>query len=804
MKLKTNQMSGLRLVDEMIMHLVRGGPEQQCTMRAKKGSAAYQLFDKYAPLLGLVRTGSEFSIPSESGYSALYLARASLECLYDYDSKLMNFPIESQLSFFNIAKTWSKEVFVSYAKYITCWPMARFISETRGKTMDEVKRNRNEDLPVTPSGFVWNPLLYSNPIKKYLKARVVSKSYKNFCLWVGIIQGVKRGAAPLGSSAIRSAMVKHWKSLTKESVLSWADENEIGPYIERFFSSFRPRVPKLSEASVSASYERTRSEGGGRDYIRSIMKDFYLDDELLSMHLVNNKVEEIRGLPMVPLPDILKTLDIKELSQWTSGFQKVMVSAILEPLKCRLITKGSAVNQWISRSMQKDLWGYLQKFPQFSLTGKPLVIGDLEDLRKRSNLLDLPFNKWVSGDYSAATDNLVSQVTKDIFEEALSKLEGNNLVKDIMRHVLYEQEIHYPKKYVDLKETVTLEPVVQKTGQLMGSVLSFPILCAANLIAYWMSLETYTGRKFLIEDLPVLVNGDDIIFRANDDFYEIWKRNVAIMGFELSLGKNYISERFLTINSQFYMDTDDSLRKAKFLNTGLLTGQSKITGRMKARMAPLWDYYNEVIPSSIDPLRSHRRFIHYNKERISKLTDGQFNLFASFQKGGLGFKIPQGLDPKFTNFQRRVGTWMKEKHQEMIAVGNPKISKICLVQEREAKVGIVKESHSEVMLVPRLTPYVGKPFEKELIEPPPLSQAYELIEPDLKVVSPSGLFRGFHQAFNGKGTTINRMGDSELMEEDKIVISLGGYGSMVKKESSCECCEGHPIGAFSLSDYITN
>jgi hypothetical protein len=50
---------------------------------------------------------------------------------------------------------------------------------------------------------------------------------------------------------------------------------------------------------------------------------------------------------------------------------------VLEPLKVRLITKGSAYPQWISRFFQKGLWDYLQKYPQFALTGRPMDASDL-------------------------------------------------------------------------------------------------------------------------------------------------------------------------------------------------------------------------------------------------------------------------------------------------------------------------------------------------------------------------------------------------------------------------------------------
>jgi len=61
-----------------------------------------------------------------------------------------------------------------------------------------------------------------------------------------------------------------------------------------------------------------------------------------------------------------------------------------------------------------------------------------------------------------------------------------------------------------------LENAWQTNGQLMGSVLSFPYLCAANLICFMRAVTRVCGLRNLpvpsVKDLPVLINGDDILF----------------------------------------------------------------------------------------------------------------------------------------------------------------------------------------------------------------------------------------------------------------------------------------------------
>jgi hypothetical protein len=118
------------------------------------------------------------------------------------------------------------------------------------------------------------------------------------------------------------------------------------------------------------------------------------------------------------------------------------------------------------------------------------------------------------------------------------------------------------------------------------------------------------------------VNGDDILFRCDDQLYRIWLRKVSEVGFELSLGKNYVHEDYLTVNSQLYFHDKkrDMFIQQGVLNAGLLTGQSKLTGRAGVRVAPLWDYFNEVVRGAVDPVRAKRRFLYYYREGIESLT----------------------------------------------------------------------------------------------------------------------------------------------------------------------------------------
>jgi len=69
-------------------------------------------------------------------------------------------------------------------------------------------------------------------------------------------------------------------------------------------------------------------------------------------------------------------------------------------------------------------------------------------------------------------------------------------------------------------------PFEQVGGQLMGSLLSFPLLCLQNYIAF---------RWVFPASVPVKINGDDIVFRSTLDQFDRWSAVVGQLGLRLSL-----------------------------------------------------------------------------------------------------------------------------------------------------------------------------------------------------------------------------------------------------------------------------
>jgi hypothetical protein len=227
----------------------------------------------------------------------------------------------------------------------------------------------------------------------------------------------------------------------------------------------------------------------------------------------------------------------------------------------------------------------------------------------------------------------------------------------------------------------------------MGSILSFPILCLANLICYKLALEEFinlgnTGTKVTVSvfDLPVLVNGDDIYFRTNTELYRIWLKYIGIAGFQLSVGKNYVHPDTFTINSQcfHYNKSLDIITEQTYLNVGLLIGQSK--SGTTGDVLPVWDLYNKVLLGANDKIHAHNRFLYYHKNTLSDVSKrGFYNFFLPKILGGLGMmRLHSDIAVEITSRQRQLATFLHNQITEIMEVpkiGKPFMSSIKMVDK---------------------------------------------------------------------------------------------------------------------------
>jgi hypothetical protein len=367
----------------------------------------------------------------------------------------------------------------------------------------------------------------------------------------------------------------------------------------------------------------------------------------------------------------------------TSRKLKCEIYGILEPLKVRVISKGEAVPYYAAKELQKRLHGAMRDMDCFRLIGRPLCPTDLVDLREnpvQSGEGDL---LWFSIDYSSATDWLSASLSAKILSYLVEDLPER--LQELWLRVLAPHVCEYPPVKVEKstegtghdssrcgackkgvcsgsRSTVTLEPVEQTNGQLMGSPLSFPILCLANLGLY-LEVCKDDGRNLREKLLGVLANGDDMIYVAPeskwDEHVDVGKR----VGLVMTPGKAYKHRTFANANSTCFhyplAREGSTPKQIDFLNAGLMLGQNKVMDttldeiKVTSRSACINQVLKGSLPGKQKTVLSW--YLKQHKEDIQREC-GWRNLFIDPTLGGMGVEPPLGWKFEITGMQRLVAT----------------------------------------------------------------------------------------------------------------------------------------------------
>jgi len=384
-------------------------------------------------------------------------------------------------------------------------------------------------------------------------------------------------------------------------------------------------------------------------------------------------------------PSVMKKIVDLALEECTKDKLHCTIQAVIEPLKIRIISKGPAFSYYVSGGYQKALHGALREVKCFRLIGRPVSPTDLLDCVYESAE---PLY-WISGDYKASTDNLSAGLSQSI-----NRLLAAGLPFELVYRACLEPHVcHYPKVVVDeslceefklwcvergftAKDYITrkdgkiwvqVPDITQVNAQLMGSRVSFPILCLANLALYLKVKSVSTGisnpsRTQIIEWMNrVLINGDDILFCGPRREFDLLEKFGAMVGLSLSVGKAYVHHAYANVNStSFVMNLRDQgaiPREVQYLNTGLFFGQHKVLGSTgEGEDGEDRTHYVDVIDRVMDgclPGRQKEVLISYltqHREGILRECGGR-NLFLHRSLGGMGVRCPVGWKYEVTKAQ---------------------------------------------------------------------------------------------------------------------------------------------------------
>lgn len=542
--------------------------------------------------------------------------------------------------------------------------------------------------PERPSCVDENEQLFVSEWLRFIRCRLAKKGNgkrrnpEGVRIVFSMLQ-LKRCFPELPKSLLYETAVKHSKRLAKDN---WITETPFLNAIKRAVKDLFPPGWDLKEFSSMPKYtlsnkscfEASRAQGGnqlaGFTDMRSKVNPSAIktDNTKHRFQYLEENLERIISSPLggeaIPIySDVpeLSELSVREkiisdLSVEHKG--QAAVAFVADPAKWRPVTKSNWTYGRL-KPFQKAMHGHLRQFDQFRLIGKTLTKDDLEMF---CTLTD--DEEALSGDFEAATDNIhhdascmalgwiINNMRSDWATEEIRK----EFAKSSMTHL----EIHYPKELTDMGNDLP-EFFIQLGGQLMGSLLSFIVLCVINY-AMWCEFKARTTGKYpkatrdnteTKEDF-VRINGDDIGGIIKKGEGKIWEKCVRAVGLTPSMGKNYISNEFVTLNSQMYLITPSNNHTGKkysnieyvpWVNLALLSpiGTTKQTRDLRDSMADngqdplesLGKMHDDFVSQCIVPGRASSVFIHSHRKEL-KFTFR--NLFGPVYLGGLGATPVEG------------------------------------------------------------------------------------------------------------------------------------------------------------------
>jgi len=559
----------------------------------------------------------------------------------------------------------SEKVWIKRVKNVLNRPLAKYL--------------RNE-LPEEPD-VKWAP---TGVLKRWMKLRLTIYSRRHTHLWYSWLQA-KRSTLPVGESFVEDTYADHLKTLSKRDEGNTDVINQIFnvPTFRRCLDRLRKEVAthmvsaafQVMSTSSSASFECTRAMGGQYGYLREETGLNYELPQVDVLHHMEYRPWGISGRSKKRnLRYEYRTYDGRE--EWENTILrrldgidteepiKCTIQAVLEPMKVRVISKGESIPYYSCRPLQKAMHTSMRDMPCFRLIGRPFSATDLVDLKRKAT----PDMEWFSIDYSAATDGLSWAYSGRILKYIMFDLEPRQ--QQLAWSVLGPHALHYP-----VKENGRSTPVfkgVQQNGQLMGSILSFPILCLANLGVYLLNTDNEQWNWSDEDRLNhVLVNGDDMLYASNPRLWDSHVRIGNAVGLRMSPGKAYRHKRYSNVNS-ISCDYDLASEggtpwQIDFLNTGLFFGQHKVQQDDKAKSHHLDGDGNMVsninclLQGSLPGKQSELLSMYLEKHQESIRKECHFylggkshsrNLFVPISLGGMGVTAPCGFSYKTTHAQK--------------------------------------------------------------------------------------------------------------------------------------------------------
>lgn len=149
-----------------------------------------------------------------------------------------------------------------------------------------------------------------------------------------------------------------------------------------------------------------------------------------------------------------------------------------------------------------------------------------------------PGELFTSGDYSSATNELHQDAVKTVVAEICNS-----------SAVLPEEKKVLWQSFQRLRVKTCHGVREVNRGSMMGNLVSFPILCLINKACYDIVCDIMHGP---FSSRKGKFNGDDCLFNATREFYDLWVEVTSTFGLIVNHDKTGRSERWLELNSNTY------------------------------------------------------------------------------------------------------------------------------------------------------------------------------------------------------------------------------------------------------------
>jgi hypothetical protein len=528
---------------------------------------------------------------------------------------------QSQLHIIRLFSKFDDLELVKVVKYFTSVHLPQLVGDTLPERPGCL--STSDTLFSGVYGLVHKSLLRGRAGVNYTGSHLPQKKSLSYAF--GLLQ-IKRKLPPLSDKCKLAARKSHKATLTKPGKTPSVLLDQVArTTMELFPLGWDGKSLPSYSISNKSCLESSRKDGGAQAHM------FSLTGEFKESRVPHQMEDDLFGHDIeLPRADTaVTTAAYEEIAFRTQPtLLRSKVEIVEDPLKARVITK----NNWqctTLKPLQKLIHSRLRSIGPFCLIGETIT----SEIMDRLDLF--PKSRFVSGDYSAATDNLHSDVTETCLDIILGNMTGplsrkTELIMLAKRSLTGLRILNEMDK--DLIEYDMLR------GQLMGSLLSFPILCIINFSIWRHATESTFGTK--CDGMGrggrhdhVLINGDDIGFCATNNQYKRWCSLVPLVGLEPSPGKNYFCREFITLNTRlFKFDKNEKKMKAiPFLNQGLLTKNTTPNDIM--RLETLGKLHDDFVAGAQCKSAASMIFIGDNKKNL-KMT--WRNLFGPKRNGGLG------------------------------------------------------------------------------------------------------------------------------------------------------------------------